>query len=187
MSEGEDSPAMKELTSTSWGYMIAFLLPGVFGVYALSYWAGEADVLIQPILKSETTVGPSMIFLIVAVGMGLCLAATRYWVLEKLAYGVFGKKCLSAALHKDLKPDKLTLIRAYAEEHYRYHQFYGGCFTAGLLLYTGWYRAQWLANNALTRHAAYVTVGFILFELLLERSSYDAFSKYVHKCNALAK
>jgi hypothetical protein len=186
MAEGEDGSAMKELTSTSWGYLIAFLLPGVFGLYALSYWFQQAGGLLQPILKADTTVGPSVVFLLVAVGVGLCLSAARYWALEKCAYGLLGEKCLSDTLHRSLKPDQFTLLRAYAEEHYRYHQFYGGCCVAGLILFAGWWRGQWPFKGAFAWNTVYVSLGLVVFELLLERSSYDAFKKYVEKCNALA-
>ncbi len=178
--------AMKELTPTSFGYLIAFLLPGVLGLYALSYWLPQAGVLLQPILKADATVGPSVVFLLVAVGMGLCLGAVRFWLLEKGTYGLLGKKCLSEALHKHLKPESLSLLNAYAEQHYRYHQFYGGCFVAVLTMFAGWWRGQWPFTGKFGWNVIYVVLGFILFELLLERSSYNAFKKYVDKCNALA-
>jgi len=52
---------MKDLTATSFGYLIAFLLPGVFGLYALSAWLPEAGERLQPILKADATVGPSIV------------------------------------------------------------------------------------------------------------------------------
>lgn len=174
---------MKELTSTSFGYLIAFLLPGVLGLYALSYWSPKAGALLQPILRADTTVGPSVVFLLLAVGMGLCLSAGRFFVLEK---GLYRKTLLSDTLHKQLEPEKLALLTAYAEGHYRYHQFYGGCFVAILMLFVGWWCGQWpFKGYPFSWHTVLIIVGFVAFEVLLERSSNDAFTKYVKKCNAL--
>jgi len=183
MAEGDDGPSMKELTSTSFGYLIAFLLPGMLGLYALSYWFPPTGALLQPILKADATVGPSVVFLLIAAGMGLCLSAARFFVLEK---GVYKGTCLSDELHKGLAPDKLALLNAYADQHYRYHQFYGGCFLAVLILCVGWWRGQWpFDDHPFSWHTALIIAGFGVFELLLERSSHDAFTKYVKKCNAL--
>ncbi len=173
---------MKDMTPTTWGYLIAFLLPGVLGVYGLSYWFPPAGAMLQPILKADATVGPSVVFLLIAVGTGLCLSAARYFLLENWLYGK--KHRLSDELHKSQTPDKFTLFRAYAEEHYRYHQFYGGCCVAVLIWFAGWCRAQWPFKGAVA-HMAFVTGIFLLGELLLERASYDAFKKYVRKSNAL--
>ncbi len=180
--EGDHHSSVKDLTSTSWGYLIAFLLPGVLGIYALSFWFPELGVMLQPIKKADATVGPSVVLLLIAVGVGLCLSAARYFVLQKRLYK---KKSLSDAFNKTLTPEKLAVLRAYAEEHYRYHQFYGGCFIAVLILYTGWLHGQWPFKGAIP-HALLVTAGFILLECLLERSSYDAFEQYIDKCNAQA-
>jgi hypothetical protein len=84
--EEEDSSVreVKDLTSTSFGYLIAFLLPGMLGLYALSFWLSRAGVFLQPILKADATVGPSVVFLLIAVGMGLCLSAARFVLFERV-------------------------------------------------------------------------------------------------------
>jgi hypothetical protein len=51
---------MKDLTSTSFGYLIGFVLPGMFGLYALSSWFPQVGALLQPMLKADATVGPSL-------------------------------------------------------------------------------------------------------------------------------
>jgi len=177
---------MKELTSTSFGYLIAFLLPGVLGLYALSYWFPEAGALLQHILKADATVGPSLVFLLVAVGVGLCLSAVRYFILQR---GLYRKKCLAENLHRRLKPDQLALFNAYAEQHYRYHQFYGNCWVAILILFVGWWwPGQWpFDNHPFNWRTLWLIVGIAAFELLLEESSRDAFAQYIKKCNALVE
>ncbi len=174
---------MKELTSTSFGYLIAFLLPGLFGLYALSFWVPQVGVLLQPVLTATATVGPSAVLLVVAVGMGLCISAARHFFLVKLVYEQLLKQAkIPDNLYKSLTSDKLALHRALAEEHYRYHQFYGGCAVALLILFIGWLvhgHFKW------SLELLYAAVGFTGAELLLERSANDCHGQYVGKCNAM--
>jgi hypothetical protein len=167
---------MKDLTSTSFGYLIGFVLPGIFGVYALSGLFPQASILLQPMLNADASVGPSVMLFVIAVGIGVIVGAMRFFVFEKLLYR---KYRLPEKLYRGLSEERLTLHKALAEEHYRYHQFYGGCFVAGLIWLPGWLRVHWVLDWQL----AYVMLGFVLFELLLERSAFDAFKKYVQKCN----
>jgi hypothetical protein len=131
-------------------------------------------------LKADATVGPSIMLLVVAVGMGVIVGAVRFFVFEKLIYR---EHCLPENLYRGFSEEKLTVHKALAEEHYRYHQFYGGCFVAGLIWLPGWLRGHWVLDCRLV----YVMIGFVLFELLLERSAADTFKKYVHKCNAITE
>ena len=78
--------------------------------------------------------------------------------------------------------ERLAMVRAFVDEHYRYHQFYGGCAVAVLVLFIGWLTH----TQPRCSQIAYSSAGFILFELLLERSAKDSFSKYVDKCRGLA-
>ncbi len=171
---------MKDLTSTSFGYLIGFVLPGMLGLYALSGWFAQVGALLQPMLRADAAVGPSLVLLVTAVGMGVIVGAVRFFIFEKLLYK---KHCVPEDLYRGLSEEKLTLHKALAEEHYRYHQFYGGCFVAGLIWLPGWLLGHWVLNCRL----AYMILGFVLFELLLERSAADAFKKYVRKCKAIAE
>jgi hypothetical protein len=51
---------MKDITSTSFGYIIAFLLPGLVGMYGLGYWSEGIHKLLAPVLAADATVGPSL-------------------------------------------------------------------------------------------------------------------------------
>jgi hypothetical protein len=172
---------MKDVTSTSFGYLIAFLLPGLFGLYAVSYWLPQVGILWQPILKADATVGPSVVLLLVAVGMGVLLSAARWLIFEK---GLYRKHCLTADQYRGLDSGKLTLFKTFAEEHYRYHQFYGGCFVALLILAPAWLRNHWSLSCG---RMAGAIVGFLLLGLFLERAGSDAYHKYVDRCKAIAK
>src|SRR5690348_15021688 len=122
--EDSSGAAMKDVTSTSFGYVIAFLLPGLVGLYGLGYWSETIHGLLQPAFSATATVGPSVILLLGALAIGLFISAIRCFLFE-----MFAQLC---------KEDRLTSFRAVVDEHYRYHQFYGGCFVALIVLYFGW-------------------------------------------------
>src|SRR5947209_2391473 len=110
---------MKELTSTTFGYLIGFLLPGIFGLFALSAWFPEVGVILQPVMKADTTVGPSVVFLLIAVGMGLCLNAVRFVLFENwLCKTHKFPENMFASLTKE---GKLTTFKSIVDEHYRFH------------------------------------------------------------------
>jgi hypothetical protein len=173
--KSEGAAEMKDLTSTSFGYVIAFLLPGLLGLYALSYWSGGIRQLLQPALKAEATVGPSVILLLIALGVGLCISAIRFFAFEKLL-------CRQHSFPADMfakltAENKLGSFKAVVDEHYRYHQFYGGCAVALAILYGGWIRGQTYADRC--GSLILVTVGFLVFEALLISTAADSFKRYV--------
>jgi hypothetical protein len=173
--EGSSSPEMKDLTSTSFGYLIGFLLPGIFGLYALSYWFPEVGVLLQPVLKADASVGPSVVFLLIAVGMGLLVSALRFVLFERFLCRKHHLPANSFALLT--AEGKLSSFKAVVDEHYRYHQFYGGCGVVTLALFAGWLRG----HLELNWRVACLSVGFVSLELLLVASGRDSFIKYVQR------
>ena len=175
-------PDVKDLTSTSLGYIIAFLLPGLLGLYALTYWSSTAALLIGPALKAEANVGPSVILLLIALGVGLCVSALRFFLFEKL---LCRKHTFPADMFSKLAAEKkLETFKAVVDEHYRYHQFYGGCSVAVLILYTGWLRH---AIYNLDRRFLFVSVAFGLFEWLAIVTAMDSFVRYVQRGTIIVK
>jgi len=180
---GGSALEMKELSSTSFGYLIGFLLPGLLGLYAMSYWLPQVGVLFQPIYASNAAVGPSVILLLIAVGMGLCLSAVRHFLIVLFLFKVvLGKEVMNKEMYKGLDTDKLAWHKTLAEEHYRYHQFYGGCAVAILIMFVGW---VWNRPWSIDAHFVHIIIGFILVEALFVISATDAHDQYVGKCKAL--
>jgi hypothetical protein len=136
---------------------------------------------LQPILKTDATVGPSVVLLLVAVGMGVLLSAARWLIFQE---GLYRRHCLPEDMYKNFTSEKLQLHRTFAEEHYRYHQFYGGCFVSLLILAPAWVRDHWSLSCG---RMAIAVSAFLLFGLLLERAAFDSYKKYIKKCTAIAE
>ncbi len=167
---------MKDVTSISFGYIIAFLLPGLVGLYGLGYWSETIHGLLQPAFSATATVGPSLILLLAALAIGLCISALRCFVFEKACChkhyfppDMFAKLC---------EGDRLTSFRAVVDEHYRYHQFYGGCFLALIILYVGWARRSY---SVLHPEFVLLSISFVCLEVLLFITAVDAYIKYVDR------
>jgi hypothetical protein len=164
---------VKDLTSTSFGYVIGFVLPGFLGLYALSFWSADVAHLLEPALKAEATVGPSLILILVALGVGVCVSALRFYAFEKL---LCRKHHFAPDMFAKLtKENRLTTFRTVVDEHYRYHQFYGGCAVSLPTLYVGWFRRTWTLN----RDVIWITLVFLILELVLSKAAMDTFEKYI--------
>jgi hypothetical protein len=165
----ESSDSVKDISSTSFGYLIAFVLPGIFGLYALSRWFPELNATLQPILTPTTSIGPSFVFLAVAIGVGVCISGIRYFAFES---GIYHER--KSPKYHGMDADALARQKAIVDELYRYHQFYGNCAVAALILFAGWVRG-W--HHTLWQSIGW-SLGFTLLELLLVASACDSFIKY---------
>ena len=180
--EDSSGAAMKDVTSTSFGYVIAFLLPGLVGLYGLGCWSETIHGLLQPAFSATATVGPSLILLLGALAIGLCIGALRCFLFEKACCR---KHQFPEDMFKQLcKENRLTSFRAVVDEHYRYHQFYGGCFVALIVLYVGWI---WRSYSVLDSEVVLLTIGFISLEVLLFVTAVDAYKKYIDRGKTIVK
>lgn len=177
-----EEPGVKDLTSTSFGYVIGFLLPGLFGLYALSMWSQNIKGLLEPATSTSATIGPSFFLLLSALTSGLLIAALRFFLFEKFI-------CKSHHFPKDMFAqlgigDKLVAFKSVVDEHYRYHQFYGGCVVALAILFPKW---LWDARHQFSDwKIAFLIGGFIVFEVMLGFTARDSFVRYIDRGTTIA-
>ena len=181
MSEEGSGLPVKDLTSTSFGYVIGFLLPGLFGLYALSFWFVEIRDLLKPATGTDATIGPSFFLLLSALTTGLIISALRFFIYEKW---ICRRHHFEPDMFKKLAAsDKLTAFKAVVDEHYRYHQFYGGCSVALFVLFPKWLWGIWPSVNCLSRWI--LILAFIVFQIILGRTAWDSFVRYIQRGNAI--
>ncbi len=80
--------------------------------------------------------------------------------------------------------NRLGSFKAVVDEHYRYHQFYGGCAVALVILYAGGLRQTHFAIN---KRSILTALAFLAFEWLLATTAADAFKRYVERGTIVAK
>ncbi len=71
---------MKDVTSTSLGLLIAYLLPGLVALYAFSLWPGPLQSQFQVFLTAESNVGLFLLVILAAIALGLQITWVWYGV-----------------------------------------------------------------------------------------------------------
>jgi hypothetical protein len=127
---------VKDVTSTSFGLVIAYLLPGLVGFYSLSFWFSRVGELFAKFGSTESNVGLFLVVLLISVTLGLQISVLRYFIFEGLV-------CKSVKLKpEDFRnfgdKDKNLAFRILIDEQYRYHQFWGGMLIVQPALFYGW-------------------------------------------------
>lgn len=135
MAEDEDS-GLKDITVTSFGLIIAYILPGLIGLYGLSFWSKTLRETFQTFLTSESNIGLFLIVLLASLAIGLIANGLRWLTFEMVG---FRKHRTQSSFHKALSGErKLAAYRVVIDETYRYHQWWGGAFFVIPVGYLGW-------------------------------------------------
>ena len=115
---------MADVTSTSFGMIIAYILPGFTALYSASFWSPKVQHLFDQFVTGESNGGRFLLVILVSLIVGLELSIVRWAVFEKW---ICRKECLTPDDFIGLrKEEQLTAFRAAVDEQYRYHQFFGG-------------------------------------------------------------
>lgn len=173
------------ITSTTFGLVIATLLPGLAALYGLTFWSPRVRQVFETFLTSDSNIGLFLLVILAALAMGLLLSALRWVVYER---------DFPWAKHDRLSPDDfqsltrtdcLPAFKTVVEEHYRYHQFFGGVSIAWPLIVGGW---VWRESSSL---GILLTIGAIvvgiLLELLLYAAAKDARKQYIDRAKGVLK
>jgi len=132
--EGGDE--MKDVTITSFGLVIAYLLPGLVGLYGLSFWSPALQKVFGTFLTLQSNVGLFLIVLLAALIVGLLANGFRYFIFEVLFFKSYR---MDQSLLKYLPGErKLSAYRTAIDETYRYHQWWGGLAVVTPIGCIGW-------------------------------------------------
>jgi small-conductance mechanosensitive channel len=167
---------MNDITSTSFGLLIAYLLPGSGGLYALSFWFTKVGEVFKTFLTVQSNVGLFLLIVLAALTIGLIVAAARATLFERW---FLKKDRLPKDIFEKLWTDetKLAFFRAAVDEYYRYHQFWGGMSIVMPLLYGGWLTES---CSVLTRAGIVLSVlVFVAVEVLTVVEAVDTYKNFV--------
>src|SRR5439155_4424932 len=73
---------MKDVTATSFGLLIGFLLPGLMAFYSLGAWIPAVRDLLSFFRGAKSDIGLFLLVLLVALTVGLLVSAFRWLLLE---------------------------------------------------------------------------------------------------------
>jgi len=172
---------MKDVTSTSFGLVIAFLLPGLALFYGLSFWSSRIKVVLQKLLTSDPDAGLFILVLLGALSLGLLITPFRYllyerWLSEK-------DRFVPADFSKLGEEGKLLAFRAAVDEHYRYHQFWGGMTIALPIIYCGWLIEFWSCSISIFLSILI----FVLIQGVTGYAAWDALKKFLSRARPILK
>jgi len=173
---------MKDVTSTSFGLVIAFLLPGLACFYALSLWFTKLREVLHKFLTTDANAGLFLLVLLTAISLGLLLSPFRYYLYERWLCKNY--KLDTPDFSKLKQGGTLEAFRAAVDEYYRYHQFWGGMSIAMLIAYLGWLKNSWESDSI---SIALSFVLFFLIESVTVLAAVDAYKNYVTKTRPIMK
>jgi len=175
---------MKDITPTYWGFIIAYLLPGIGGLYGLHFWSDTLKKILEVFINGQPTVGLSFMVLLAALTVGLIISAFRSVIFEewicktdKFSPGDF--------INLGNEEIKLTSFSAVVDQHYRYHQFWGGMSIVIPMIFLGWIIEFW-KNNYVSK-TIFGIIGFLILEPLLVDSAIVSFKNYIHRAKQIMK
>jgi hypothetical protein len=159
--------------SKGFGLIIAFLQPGLVGLYALSYvepaireWFGLAST-------QNASVGGFLFVVVASVGMGVFLSGLRWLVLD----WAFADPPAVDSRRRAIDPQTEAIYEDIRSQHYRYYQFYANMLCAIVLLYVAWF-----ATTAPSWPVARLRFGVLVVAcVILFLSARDAVTKYDQK------
>ena len=166
---------MKDVTSTSFGYIIAFLLPGLAALYTLGLWSETIAEILRTFLTSASNIGLFLLVTATALGLGLLVTVLRWFVFER--WLCRDDSSTSADSNQLAIEGKLTAFRAATDEQYRYHQFFGGITVVLPFLYLGWLVHYWSETSVLLKLLSVLL--FLIMEYGIAVGAIHAYERYV--------
>jgi hypothetical protein len=132
--------SIRDVTSTTFGLIIAYFLPGITALYGLSFFSARAASWFDRITAGDASGGLILFMIFGAIAIGLQLSAIRSFIFEELLCRDcrFDAKALSGISD----PGRFAASRLLIDEQLRYHQFWGAMSLTQPILFWGWITTQ---------------------------------------------
>ena len=169
---------MKDLSSTSFGLLIAFFLPGLALLVSLAFFVPYIKNLFDTFLTTSSNIGLFFLVILFSLILSLIISVFRWIIFEKIFSKGYQLEPTDFA-RLGGSADKLLAFRAAVDENYRYHQFWGGIafvipiFILGLLI-SNWFE-----------YSTFLIIVIIIFgfvsEFLIGKAAIVAYRNYVKR------
>lgn len=178
----------KDQAAEIFGLIIAYLLPGVVGLFSLSLWSTSVNDALKTFLTSASNINLFLLVVIASLAIGLMLAAIRGLIFERWHIFNLGLKSKVTPLTSEefsalTSPEKFAPFRAIVDAHYRYHQCWGGILTVLPIFYFGW--VQNSAEPLLTLSFVLRTLGIVALAVVTFLAAQGAYRRYVERARAI--
>lgn len=134
---------MHETIPKYFGLTIAFLAPGMLGLYALSFFAPPVAEWLGLAAKQDVDLGGFLFAFIASIGIGVFISGLRFLVLDRVM-----PKCPEFDYAKLGDPNVERALEFARVHHYQFYQFYSNTLCALVLVFAAWWwtsspRPQW--------------------------------------------
>ncbi len=167
---------MRDITSDSFGLLIAYLIPGFIILWGLSQFSPDVQGWMGTSENDGHTIGGFLYGTVAAVATGLTASTVRWLLIDPLHHWT-GVKVPAWDLHE--LHARTTAFEILIEIHYRYYQFYANTFVA--LPFAA--IARWTDDGFRWLELA----GLIVLMALFFAGSRDTLAKYYGRVDAMLK
>ncbi len=117
---------MKDISSSNFGLLIAYLVPGFVALWGASYFSETVRGWLTPSYLAAPTVGGFLYATVGAVAAGLTVSTVRWLVIDTIHHrtGIARPQRDSAVLND------YNVFQLAVSNQYRYYQFYGNMIVA---------------------------------------------------------
>jgi hypothetical protein len=172
-----------DITSTSFGLLIAYLLPGLVTLFGLSYWVPQLRGLFNAFVSGGSNLGLFLLLALISIAASLQVTLVRWAVFEEL---ICKRYKLGPQDFKDMRDEgRFNAFRGAVDEHYRYHQFWGCMAVAFPIVFIGWARESHIFSNFWS--GLFVVLLFLVLEGLTVLGAAMAYINYVNRARSIMK
>ena len=167
---------MKEISSSNFGLLIAFILPGFMVLCGVSYYSETVRVWLNASNDSAPTVGGFMYVTLASVGAGMT-ASTIRWAIIDTIHGWTGLR--QPQWDFGQLQENVAAYNVLNEIHYKYYQFHGNSQVALVFVYL----ARRMHYGFFSLPLGWSDAGFLLLSIILLVGSRDTLRKYYSRVN----
>jgi len=167
-----------EESLNNFGIVIAYVIPGLVGVYGISMVWPPARLALEPLALGSGTLGGFLHLTLACVGAGLTASTVRWLLLDTLHHhtGLTGPVWNLS----ELGP-RVEAFELFIQIHYRYYQFYGNSLVSLTFTYFTWRATISLATHAI----GWPELVYGLLAALFFAGSRDTLRKYYARVSGL--
>lgn len=165
--------------SLAFSYITAFMLPGLIGLYAVSFRSPVVRDWFGVAATQQTSVGGFLFAAAASLGVGLFLSGLRWFFID-------GRFPPAPAFDSRLRmnADCEKVYQDIRLQHYVFYQFYANTFCALILLFVSWLTAPAAAPSS--GDVIWSTAALGLVCVVLWKSAGDALTKHDRKMLSLS-
>lgn len=169
---------MKEVSSSNFGLLIAYLVPGFMVLWGMSYFS---ETIRHWLFASDTTtptIGGFMYVTLASVAAGVTVSTVRWAVIDTIHHwtGLPQPTWDFSRLQENV-----AAYNILNEIHYKYYQFHSNALLALFFVYV----ARRIHLGFFTAPPGWFDAGFVLLSVILFIGSRDTLQKYQSRVNDL--